>query len=262
MIGLELAGLHDVFDVVVGVSAGAANAAYLLSKQTIPGTSIYYEDLTDKRFINPFRMRKVVDIDYVEWVFRNHKVLDLEAIRQSRSEFYTVATSTNGDAHFINTKTVDTVMALKASMAMPVLYNKPVEIGGDFYLDGVASACIPVEETIRKFQPTDLLIVMNTPLEKYPEKISLAERFATRLALRRFSRELRDGFLKRDVFHNQTIDILNNGAGCNVAVICPDFMISKHTQNKKLLREVAVCGARRVWDVFGSGELKASEILL
>src|SRR3990167_2119037 len=50
--GLEKSGLADVFDIVVGISAGSPICAYFLSGQTALGTSIYFEELAKNKFIN------------------------------------------------------------------------------------------------------------------------------------------------------------------------------------------------------------------
>lgn len=73
VLGLEKLGLSDVFDFVIGVSAGAAAGMYLLSHQAELGTSIYYEDNVKNKFINFLRLRKIMDIDSLEVVFKKVK---------------------------------------------------------------------------------------------------------------------------------------------------------------------------------------------
>ena len=74
--GLEKAGLSKVFDVVVGLSAGSAICAYFISGQSRLGTSIYQESLLDKNFINLTRISKILNVDYLDHVFRNVKPLN------------------------------------------------------------------------------------------------------------------------------------------------------------------------------------------
>src|SRR5258708_28062424 len=68
MIGLQRLGLDQVFDINVGVSAGAANIAYLLGGQTESRTPIYHQEMSRRQFINPFRFWRIADLDYVERV--------------------------------------------------------------------------------------------------------------------------------------------------------------------------------------------------
>ena len=49
---LEALGLTHAFDAVYGSSAGAINAAYFLAGQAPLGTTIYYEDINNLRFID------------------------------------------------------------------------------------------------------------------------------------------------------------------------------------------------------------------
>ena len=52
---LEALGLTHAFDAVYGSSAGAINAAYFLAGQARLGTTIYYEDINNRAFIDPRR---------------------------------------------------------------------------------------------------------------------------------------------------------------------------------------------------------------
>ena len=61
---LQDLGWGDVFDSIHGSSAGACAAAYFAAKQSEFGTSIYYEDINNKNFINKLRLKKVMDADY------------------------------------------------------------------------------------------------------------------------------------------------------------------------------------------------------
>lgn len=265
MIGLELLGLSHTADVMVGVSAGAANLAYLLSQQAVLGTSIYYDNLVRREFINPYRLWKMVDIDYSTMVIGSEKSLNIEALRASRSQFYTVATTLDGDMHMLDAKAagVDTLTAIKASKAIPILYNRPVELNGITYLDGVASACLPVRETIERFSSTDMLVILNTPWGKYRERSMAIERIASKLTMGKFSSKLRDGFLNRDDFHNRAIDyMMSDSHTCNIGVIAPDYEISKFTRDPNIIREIVMMGVRKVWEIFGEGAINPDDVFI
>lgn len=53
--GLQETGFCEVADYAVGVSAGADDLAYFIAGQSRIGTSIYYEDLIEGRFIDLLR---------------------------------------------------------------------------------------------------------------------------------------------------------------------------------------------------------------
>src|SRR5262249_15144218 len=63
---LEDSGFTNAFDAVYGCSSGAINAAYFLTGQTWYPLSIYYDDLTTKKFVNfsaPLRGRPILALD-------------------------------------------------------------------------------------------------------------------------------------------------------------------------------------------------------
>ena len=81
---LEDAGLRDSFAVVVGTSAGAIDCAYFLTGQTHEALNLYAEELSTRRFVNRWRLNKIVDIDYlVDVVMKQKLPLNLEALRKS-----------------------------------------------------------------------------------------------------------------------------------------------------------------------------------
>ena len=64
----ELTFLTDAFDAVYGSSAGAINAAYFLAGQARLGTTIYYEDINNARFISLLRVlggRPIVNLGFL-----------------------------------------------------------------------------------------------------------------------------------------------------------------------------------------------------
>lgn len=158
-------GLHEAFDVVIGASAGAPDAAYLLNgpSRVRLGASIYYEECTTEHFISP-RRRPIVDIDYLISVFANGpKSLDVEAVKQSRPDFFVGSTRKRDGAFcFINAKTAepDTLTAIKAAIAMKVLYDLTVTVNGTEYFDDSVEL-LPIDLIVEQWHPTDILVVAN-----------------------------------------------------------------------------------------------------
>src|SRR5262245_49099238 len=86
---LEGLGLLDVFDVIYGSSAGAMNAAFFVAGQAAFGTTIYYENINNRRFINlarPAVGRPVLNLDFLVWdVMCRDKALDsAQVVRDGR----------------------------------------------------------------------------------------------------------------------------------------------------------------------------------
>ena len=58
---LQRMGYSNCIDNVYGNSAGATNAAYFLAGQSHIATSVYIEDLSNRKFINPFINRRIAN---------------------------------------------------------------------------------------------------------------------------------------------------------------------------------------------------------
>lgn len=164
-IALHRLGLADCFDVVIGISTGAAIASYFLAgeEQTLLGTAIYYQECLNN-FIS-FRRWPVVDIDYIERVMRaGPKKLDVAAVIRHRSQFFVGVTDwTAGKGSFIDVKKArpEPLLAIKASMAITALYRKPVAVNGQSFTDGSTSMSFPTKEVAERFDPTHMLVVAN-----------------------------------------------------------------------------------------------------
>ena len=93
---LEDLGYTHAFDAVYGSSAGAINSAYFLAGQAAVGTTIYYEDINNRSFINlsrPLRGRPIVNLGFLlDDVARNRKRLDVDRVLQSRTPLSVLAT--------------------------------------------------------------------------------------------------------------------------------------------------------------------------
>jgi len=68
VVALEQLGLLECFDAIYGSSAGAMNGAYFLAGQAALGTTIYYDNINNRHFIDfarALRGRPVVDLDFL-----------------------------------------------------------------------------------------------------------------------------------------------------------------------------------------------------
>lgn len=141
--GLELLGLRDAFDVVYGASAGASNGAYFVAGQGGYGTTIYYDWLTERRFIDlrwAARRRPIVNLPYLfQRVMTTDVVLDWEAVAGSPVPLKVLATSvsdcrTEMLADFRSRD--DLLGALHASASIPLLGEfAPYSYRGGRYWD-------------------------------------------------------------------------------------------------------------------------------
>src|SRR6185295_6859359 len=166
LMGLEELGMNDLFDEVYGASAGAVNAAYFLAGQAAFATTIYYQKVNNTRFIRRLWHRKVVDIDDLfESIIAGNRPLRIEKVLASRSRlFITIADASSGEAFLGLAQSCATPLLtlLKATTAMPLLYNGLVSVDGRDCFDGGLVNPLPIAEAIES-GCTDLLVMMTRP---------------------------------------------------------------------------------------------------
>ncbi|MBB4980812.1 patatin-like phospholipase family protein [Streptomyces nymphaeiformis] len=84
---LEDYGFKNAFDVVYGCSAGGINGAYFLAGETWYPLSIYYDDLTNRQFVDfsrALRGQPILNLAYsFDHIMERVKPLDYEAVLRS-----------------------------------------------------------------------------------------------------------------------------------------------------------------------------------
>ena len=180
----EEANLYPRIRACFGASAGAINLAYHLARQTEFGSSIYLEDLTERKFIRseyvplgifwravhkyvhpvPLERRvKPVDIDYLfDNVVRNTKPLDVDALNTTLNDIdFKILL---GDPHSGKTEYIDarnqTVRKLKATTALIPYYNRAVDIDGKEYIDPTQMDAMNASSVLGQLNEGDKLIVI------------------------------------------------------------------------------------------------------
>jgi predicted patatin/cPLA2 family phospholipase len=169
---LDELGLQSAFDFVVGTSAGALAGAFFIAGQTHMGTSIYYEDLTGREWLDyrrALRGSPIVALDYlIDELMVNHKVLDHARILTSEVPFYAVATRVPEYVPEVlgDFRDEDELMAaLRASARIPLVAGKPVSLRGREYIDGSLTEAIPLKAAL-DLGATHLLVLLTRPLGK------------------------------------------------------------------------------------------------
>jgi predicted patatin/cPLA2 family phospholipase len=140
---LEDLGLTRAFDAVYGMSSGAINAAYFLLGESWLPLSIYYDDLTTKRFIDfarPLRAQSIMDLDYVfDEVIVRRKPLDLDGVLASDVPLHVGITFVDKLQTVLVrdfTDPDDLRDALRATMWLPGAVQGTTTFRGDRALDG------------------------------------------------------------------------------------------------------------------------------
>ncbi len=130
-------------DIVIAGSGSSGTMAYYLGRQYDSVTNAWTNLLSTKTFINPLRLKKIIDIDFlVDQVFKVIDPLFVDKVKESKSQFYISTTDyENGSLkYFSKDDNEDIFEMIRASKAMPVVYNKKVNIGEHSYCDSFMSS--------------------------------------------------------------------------------------------------------------------------
>ena len=180
MRGMYTAGVMDImmdhdihFDGIIGVSAGALFGVNYLSRQR--GRVIRYNKKYNGRkdYMGILPLLKEGNIVSTRLAYdrvpRLFDVFDNDTFKASETEFYAVVTNLqNGQPEYMRVKDVYEQMdVLRASGSMPFV-SKPVQIDGQYYLDGGVSDSIPFD--FFEKQGYDRLVVVLTRDLDYRKK--------------------------------------------------------------------------------------------
>jgi predicted patatin/cPLA2 family phospholipase len=265
--GLKEAGMEDVFDYAYGVSSGSPAIAYFLSGQPREGTALYSNQLANKKFINLLRPWKILDVTYAGDVFRaEDTLLNQEAVRTSRTVFQIGVTDPeNARCVMLEAKDpeMDIVTALEASCALPVGYNRTIEVKGKEYVDGSPGCGLPIDRAIKQGCDT-ILIVQNRPLDVKRKRLALSDLLLTGFALHGFSAELLTATLTRSQrywdIRDEVDEKIRTRRSLSVGIIAPEIMpIKRFTTDKKKLAAVAEAAEAQTIALFNNNSVSSEE---
>jgi len=257
---LEELELTHAFDAVYGSSAGAINAAYFLAGQARLGTTIYYEDINNRQFIDlfrPLRGRPIVNLAFLlDDVVEHRKRLDVGALLAAASPLTVLATDVQARAARPLRGFRDrshAISALRASATMPVVAGPPVEYDGRAFLDASITEPIPVP-TAEADGCTHAVVLLTRAAGMRPRP-SAFDRYFVGPRLRRLSPELAARYLNRAGPYTDLVRAIDAGTGPLgrtqvVGIRVPDLHISKLERRGDVLREGAKRGYDAVMDAF------------
>jgi predicted patatin/cPLA2 family phospholipase len=152
-------------DIVIGSSGSAGTLAYYVSKQYNSIRNIWLNLLSTRKFINHYRIWKIINIDYlIDEVFKKQDPLDINQIYNSPINFLIPLTNakTGKLEHFSNKDCEDIFEILRATKAMPLVYGKEVKIGNSYYCDTYLSSNIKVNIEKAKKLGAGKIIVLDS----------------------------------------------------------------------------------------------------
>lgn len=249
---LEDAGLRDAFKLVVGSSAGAINGAYLLAGQANEAVNVYVEYLSNKSFVNLRRINKIVDIDYlVDVALKVKEPLDVDAVKRASALLEVVLTdSETAEPVIVTNRTpdVDFYEVIRATAALPSLYNRKVRVGDHTYIDGGFVDGVPVMRAVDSGATEVLAVLTRSPGFRRLEQ-NIAFRTLGKAMARGQSAAVKALIGRADVRFNDAMDFLEGKAEAAKTIrhwcVWPsdlEKLVGRTTFDKERLRDCAEMG--------------------
>jgi predicted patatin/cPLA2 family phospholipase len=245
-------GFSAGIDYAVGSSSGAINASYFAAGQCHDAINGYLEDLPNERFINWWRVKPILDIDYLtDEVIAKRQHLDIAKIVSSTITLKILITDAEtGEAVEVDGREAGGKLyeVLRASAAIPLFYNRIVRINERSFLDGGIAEAVPFARAI-EWGCSDILVVLtNAPSYREDGMVGL-KALLVRIMLRSFSDRVIAKLISPDPTFNQTMRLLEEPGELveevRVAVIYPSDparMVSRTTRNRAALQAAADLG--------------------
>lgn len=238
-------------EIAIGASGSAGTLAYYVSEQYGSIRNIWENLLSTEEFLNPKRLWRIMDIDYlIDQVFKKQDPLNVQKILNSPINFqipYTNIKSGRVD-HFSNRDGGDVFEALRATKAMPIIYGKSVNIGGQYYCDTQLSASSAwLIDQAKRLGAEKVLVLDNKPDQTTQSNPIIKNGFDIWLYLR--SKQFRKNYL------SELKRLGGSRFGGPVYYLKPteNIRVSTLTNNRSLLKEAIESGYR---DAVNDPELK------
>lgn len=163
------------FDYVIGVSAGAGNAASFLAGQRDRNRRFYTDYIDDPRYMSLQSFLKTGNYFGIQFIYAEMSneggvdPLDYDAMMENPAEFCIVATDAKtGRPHYFYKNEIqrNNYKQIMASVALPGI-SKPVEIDGRYYYDGGVSDSVPARQAF-KDGCDRVVVILSKPRDYVP----------------------------------------------------------------------------------------------
>jgi predicted patatin/cPLA2 family phospholipase len=154
------------FSHIFATSAAAASAAYLVAGQIDRALAIWRDKTHGAQLISPrhlLRGRSLMDIEGLVALFQGELPLDAGEVERSATALYVAVTNcSTGTADHVAATERNLFQLLKATMALPVVYGRVVNVEGVPYIDGGVADAIPLQPALA-LDPGRLIVVTTRP---------------------------------------------------------------------------------------------------
>lgn len=230
-------------DAVIGSSTSAVNAAYFAAGQMDACVRVWTEFVPDgfvsyRRLVTPWG-RPAIDVDrMVDHVFREGwSKLDVERVLAGDPVFYAAATEVpSGDPLLVRPAKDDLFEWLRASTALPVGYNRVVEVAGRRFVDGGLSAPVPFDVPLETPTGGPTVVILTRKTSKAKTRPGWWQRALLHLIV---PPEIRQPSLNQHELYNAVVAKLTaeEAAGRLILVTPPPAMtLSRLTRDPDALR--------------------------
>jgi len=263
---LEELGLRDAFDSVHGSSAGAIAGSYFVARQAAVGTSIYYEDINNRQFIDacrPFRNKPIMDVRYlVDYVMTTLKPLDFDLVIHGDIPVYVVMSDVNLLATYVRhtfDDPDDFKTCLRATVTMPFIGGSPIWHRDRLLYDGGLLQQVAIKSAINA-GASHLLVLMTRRQDEAIRPVGRLRQRIETLGLRvLYGRNVAELYKNRNTLINKDIHFLldQQAQRQKHLEILPAFLtkemdyLHRLTTEESLLRRGAHDGARLIYNLFG-----------
>jgi predicted acylesterase/phospholipase RssA len=141
--------------VVIGTSSGSINAAFFASGQTATVVDLWANYVPGNHFISwrrqltPFGGPGLAVDDMLDKVMVGRSLFDPIAATRGDPELYVAVTDVQtGEGALVKPGPDNVIEWLRASLALPVGYNRVVSIGGRGFIDGGVALPVPFDEPL------------------------------------------------------------------------------------------------------------------
>ena len=214
VLALEHLGMGKMFSGLYGVSAGALTAAYFAAGQATWGTSIFYDDLSNKKFFSWRRLRQgraPMNLDYLfQEVITKHKPLDAQAALSADLHIFTSDVQSGQLVKWSDFNNAEQLLgALRAAVTMPIFAGGPYYYQGQELFDGGLHCSVPWKEALED-GCTHLLVLLSRPLDSPRQPISRLEKLLAGNYWAKKYPELVPAYLRRVESYNEDLRTLHN----------------------------------------------------
>lgn len=272
---LENLGLRDSFDAVYGSSAGAICGAYFVASQARYGTTIFYENINNRKFVDLWRLigkKPVVSLEYLLYdVCIRQKPIKFDQVLESNVPLHVVASSlkTKCAVSFTDFSSNEELLeALKGSARIPYFAGPPVPFRGDLLLDASVYESIPFRTALLSKDVTDVVVLLTRPIGDLRSQPNWIDRNVVVPHLRKIDNDIADHYLDRALAYKSELGFINERTASSVAPyfvsIQPPATASKVSPletDRSALVQGAVDGYRAVYSTFGESDQQLVEII-